>query len=152
MEGRESSQANSLFFACSLIDYIARRTKNKRKDVVNALGEPAVRRMCDLADVYHSDNIDDVADSFIREGSLACGDFDNVAEAKYTVPSHWDIGKVYKRLILGVAERDELDCIDALFRVYNSPVSDLIDDYNGSFYYDPPQNILNAYYYGVEEQ
>ena len=30
---------NDLFFLCSLIDYIARKTKNYRSTVVNALGE-----------------------------------------------------------------------------------------------------------------
>ncbi len=34
---------------------------------------------------------------------------------------------------------------------YGSFVSDLIDDYNSSFYYDNPQNILNAYLYGEVE-
>lgn len=41
--------------------------------------------------------------------------------------------------------------VDALFAAYNSFVSDKIDDYNSSFYYDAPQNILNAYLYGVIE-
>ena len=38
LHGRENPKDNDLFFTCSLIDYIARRTKNKRADVVNALG------------------------------------------------------------------------------------------------------------------
>ena len=39
MTGREDSKANDLFYTCSLIDYIARKTKNRRKDIVDALGE-----------------------------------------------------------------------------------------------------------------
>ena len=35
--GRESSKDNDLFFTCSLIDYISRKTKNIRADVVNQL-------------------------------------------------------------------------------------------------------------------
>lgn len=31
---------------------------------------------------------------------------------------------------------------------YHSFVSDLIDDYNSSFYYDAPQNILNTFVWG----
>lgn len=38
--------------------------------------------------------------------------------------------------------------MDALFEAYNSFVSDKIDDYNSSFYYDAPQNILNVYIMG----
>ena len=32
--GREAAKDNDLFFTCSLIDYIARKTQNTRADVV----------------------------------------------------------------------------------------------------------------------
>ena len=124
--GRESSKDNDLFFTCSLIDYIARKTKNTRMDVVNTLGKKRIEKIYDLADVYHSDNID----------VKACG---------YAIPSHWDIGKVYKRLIKGVADREKTGVIDALFHVYNSFVSAKIDDYNSSMYYENPSYLLECY-------
>lgn len=151
MIGRESKKDNDLFYTCSLIDYIARKTKNKRADIVNALGKESVKKIYELADVYHSDNIDRVSDDFIRYAGIMQGSFDNIAAAKYAVPSHWDIGKVYKRLILGISNEKNIDIIDALFAAYNSFVSDKIDDYNSSFYYDAPQNILNAFIYQVIE-
>lgn len=145
MIGREEQKSNDLFFTCSLIDYIARKTKNHRAVVVNALGKDAIRKIYDLADVYHSDNIDRVSDDFISLANISLGDFDNIAVAKYAIPSHWDIGKVYKRLILGIAKYKNIDVIDALFEAYNSFVSEKIEDFNSSFYYDAPQNILNAF-------
>lgn len=151
MSGREEQKANDLFFTCSLIDYIARKTKNKRSAVVNALGRPSVAKIYDLADVYHSDNIDAVSDDFIADAHITEGTFDNVAAARYAAPSHWDIGKVYKRLILGIAREKNIAVVDALFEAYNSFVSDKIDDYNSSFYYDAPQNILNAFLTGEIE-
>ena len=151
MTGRESQKDNDLFFTCSLIDYIARKTKNKRDAVVNALGRPAIAKIYDLADVYHSDNIDRVSDDFIESAHITEGTLDNVADARYAVPSHWDIGKVYKRLILGIAREKNMDIIDALFAAYNSFVTEKIQDYNSSFYYDAPQNILNAYLDGKIE-
>lgn len=102
------------------------------------LGKDLITKIYDLADVYHSDNIDRVSDDFILAAKLQNGDFDNVSTAKYAVPSHWDIGKVYKRLILGIAKEKEMDIPDALLAAYNSFVSDKIDDYNSSFYYDAP--------------
>lgn len=116
MQGRENKKDNDLFFTCSLIEYIARKTKNKRSLVVNKLGKNNVAKIYDLADVYHSDNIETVSEDFINKASIAVGNFDNVSEAKY-----------------------------AVFEAYNSFVSDKIDDYNSSFYYEAPQNILNAY-------
>ena len=98
-EGRESKKDNDLFYTCSLIDYIARKTKNTRADVVNKLGKQRIDKIYDLADVYHCDNIDRVSDDFIEEAGIQEGKFDNVGDCKYSIPSHWDIGKVYKRLI-----------------------------------------------------
>ena len=151
MTGREDKKANDLFYTCSLIDYIARKTNNRRKDVVNALGEVRIAKIYDLADVYHSDNIDRVSDDFIADAKITEGNFDSVARTKYALPSHWDIGKVYKRLILGIAKEKQTEIIPALFAAYNSFVSEKIEDFNSSFYYDAPQNILNTYLTGVVE-
>lgn len=65
--GREARKDNDLFFTCALIDYIARKTKNTRADVVNALGKKRLEKIYDLADIYHSDNIDRVSEDFIKE-------------------------------------------------------------------------------------
>jgi uncharacterized protein YllA (UPF0747 family) len=151
MTGREDQKENDLFFTCSLIEYIARKTKNKRADVVDALGKDQIAKIYDLADVYHSDNIDTVSEFFIEAAGLTEGTFDNISTALYSIPSHWDIGKVYKRLILGISRERGLSVIDALFEAYHSFVTDKIQDFNSSFYYDAPQNILNAYLYGEIE-
>jgi hypothetical protein len=145
MIGREDKKENDLFFTCSIIDYIARKTKNKRADVVNMFGRETVSKIYDLADIYHSDNIDSVCDSFINSAKIKEGTFDNLSVAKFAVPSHWDIGKVYKRLILGIVREKNIEVIDALFMAYNSFVSDKIEDFNSSFYYDEPRSILNAF-------
>lgn len=143
--GRESVKDNDLFFTCSLIDYIARKTKNTRVEVVNALGKKNLAKIYDLADVYHSDSIERVSDDFIRDAKIKMGDFDNVAACKYAIPSYWDIGKVYKRLIKAVAECEKTEIIDALVRVYNSFISSKIDDYNSSMYYENPSYLLECY-------
>ena len=143
--GREPQKDNDLFFTCSLIDYIARKTKNIRADVVNQLGKERLERIYDLADVYHCDNIDQVSDDFIEEAQIKNGTFDNVGECKYAIPSHWDIGKVYKRLIKQVAENEKISIINALIKVYNSFISAKIDDYNSSVYYENPSYIFESY-------
>lgn len=145
MNGREDKKENDLFFTCSLIEYIARKTKNHRSAVVDALGGKRIKKIYELADIYHSDNIDRVSDDFINESGLQNGGFDNVALAKYSVPSHWDIGKIYKRLISGIAETENTDICEALFKAYHSFVTPKIEDYNSSFYYESPQYILDAY-------
>lgn len=43
-EGREEKKDNDLFYLCSLIDYIARKTKNIRSVVVNQLGKERLEK------------------------------------------------------------------------------------------------------------
>ena len=143
--GREDKKSNDLFLTCSLIDYIARKTKNTRACVVNALGKERLEKIYDLADVYHSDSLDRVSDDFIREAGIGTGEFDNVADCGYTIPSHWDIGKVYKRLIKMAAQAENKGVIDTLMEVYNSFISPKIDDYNSSVYYENPSYIFESY-------
>ena len=119
-------------------------TRNKRSDIVKALGQERLEKIYELADVYHSDNIDRVSDDFIEEAHISNGDFDNVGDCQYAIPSHWDIGKVYKRLIKRVSEENHIGRIEALQKVYNSFISDKIDDYNSSVYYENP-NALTLY-------
>ena len=143
--GRMSQNDNDLFFTCALIDYIARKTKNSRADVVNRLGKEQISKIFELAVIYHCDNPDRVCDDFIESAHIETGSFDNIADCGYAVPSYWDIGKVYKRLIKMVAEDKKTDVIDALFEVYNSFISPAIDDYNSSFYYENPLFIFECY-------
>ncbi len=150
-KGRENKKDNDLFFTCSLIEYIARKTKNNPLLVVESLGKEKISKIYDLADVYHSDNIEKVSDDFIEMANIKTGNFDSVARCNYAVPTHWDIGKVYKRLIIGISKYEEKDIISSLFLAYNSYVNNKIQDFNSSFYYDAPQNILNAYIYGYIE-
>ena len=144
-QGRESQKDNDLLFTCGLIEYIARKTKNVRSEVVNKLGKDRIGKIYDLADVYHCDNIDKVSDDFIEAADIISGNFDNIADCGYAVPSHWDIGKVYKRLIKMVAQYENIEIIDALMEVYNSFISSKIDDYNSSVYYENPNYIFECY-------
>ncbi len=144
-EGREPKKDNDLFYTCSLIDYIARKTKNLRSYVVNQLGKERLEKIYEYADVYHCENIEQVCDEFVEEAGIEEGTFDNVAACRYAIPSYWDIGKVYKRLVKMVADREETDRISALIKVYNSFISPKIDDYNSSVYYENPEYIYECY-------
>ena len=145
MNGREDKKLNDLFFVCSLIDYIARQTKNERKVIVNALGKEKLEHLYDLADVYHSENIDKVTHELVNEYHISTGTFDNVASCQYRVPTFWDMGKVYHRLIADVSRSENRSFIEALIEVYNSWISDSIDDYNSSMYYENPSYLFTSY-------
>lgn len=143
--GREPAKDNDLFYTCSLIDYIGRKTKNKRSHIVKLLGTKRIRKIYELADVYHCDNIERVSQDFIEEAGISDGAFDNVSDCKYAIPTYWDIGKVYKRLIKKVAQEEEIDVVSALQKVYDSFISEKIDDYNSSLYYENPSYIYACF-------
>ncbi len=147
MLGRETQTHNNLFYLCLLIEYIARATRNHNRVVVNALDEARLQKIYDLADVYHSDNIERVASDFIDEAKIEQGSFD-VTAADYSIPSYWDMGKVYKRLILKVSNDTPEQYIKTAITVYNTWIADRIDNYNSSFYYSSPDYIYQSYLYG----
>jgi hypothetical protein len=148
MTGREDKNANNLFFLCSLIEYIGRKTKNHRNVVVNAIGKDDLQHIFNLADVYHSENIDKLSFELTEKHNIEIGIFDNVANARYAIPTHWDIGKVYKRLIIEVSKKENKKLIDTLVEVYNSWLSRKIEDFNSSVYYESPDYLFQSYLKG----
>ena len=47
---------NDLFYTCSLIDYIAKKTKNVRADIVNQLGKERIEKIDDYNSSLHYEN------------------------------------------------------------------------------------------------
>ena len=146
--GRELKTDNDLFFVCSLIEYIARKTLNHRDVVVSALGKERIQHVFDLADVYHCENIDKISDELIEKSQLSAGTFDNVADCRYNIPTHWDIGKVYKRLILDISAKQGTDLMDTLMEIYQSWINRKIEDFNASTYYESPAYLSASYIEG----
>jgi hypothetical protein len=148
MIGREDKVANNLFFLCSLIEYIGRKTKNHRNVIVNAIGKNDLQHILDLADIYHNENMDKLTYELIEKHNIKEGVFDNILDAKYLIPTHWDIGKVYKRLIIDVSKKENKSLVDALMEVYNLWLSRKIEDFNSSIYYESPEYLFQSYLAG----
>ena len=143
----EPQKENDLFYTCSLIEYIARKTKNTKKMVVQKLGKENIKKMYKLAEVYHCENIEKVSDEFIGKANIEMGTYDIVSDCKYKVPTYWDIGKVYKRLIIMVNNNED-QYIDTLIEILSSWIIEKIDNYNSSMYYENPDYIYQCYIEG----
>lgn len=137
---------NSLFFTCSLLEYIGRKKKRSRKEVVDLLGREALERIYEYADVFHCEPIEKVAAEFIQEASIEEGTFDNEAECRYRIPDYWTIGEVYERLIEDSYSDQEI--VRGLWEVYHSWISDSISDFNTDFYFQPRDYIALCYLKG----
>lgn len=143
----EPKEENDLFFTCSLIEYIARKTNNTKKYVVNILGEKNIRKIYELAEVYHSENIEKVSDEFIEKSNIIMGEYDCISNCKYRIPTYWEIGKIYKRLIVQVnSNKDEY--IETLIEVLSSWIIEKIDNYNSSLFYENSDYIYQCYVEG----
>ena len=136
---------NDLFFTCSLIEFIGRKKKLVRTDVVKYLGEDKVKRIYSYADVFHCEPIEKVADDFIKLCNIPEGEFDNIAKCRYAIPDYWKIGAVYERLIEDVAEESGKDIITCLFEIYSSWIDKSISNYNSDFFYQSRQYIALCY-------
>lgn len=141
---KNSKFDNNLFFTCSIIEYISRVTKNKRSYVVNMLGKKGIEFIYEYSDVMHCENIDAVTDELVTEYKIANGNFDNVKECEnegFRVPTFWDVGKVYMRLILSLGGMET----NRFIEVYNSYIAECIDDYVIGFYTCSPECISESY-------
>lgn len=141
---QESKEDNDLFFTCSLIEYIARKTKNSKKVIIEKLGEKNISKIYNLAEIYHSENIEKVSDEFINQAKIDIGEYDNITNYNNRVPTYWEIGKVYKRLIIMVNSNKE-EYVKTLIEVLSSWIIKSIDNYNSSMYYENPEYIYLCY-------
>lgn len=133
---------NNLFYTCSLIEYLGRATKNRRRDLIRYLS-PDIRRIYSHADVFHCEPIEKVADDFVERCGIPTGDYDNIKSAKYEVPDYWDIGEVFERLIEDVSG-DEVDP-EKIAEVFSSWMADKILDFNSDLYYQPREYLAECY-------
>ena len=146
----EFIEKNDLYFMCYMIERVARKLHQHNNYVVNAIGKDELYRLISLANVLHCENPEALEDRWIEEYQLQNGEFDITNVNKDLVdhiPSATQIGKVYQRLILVTADKDE-DYVDGLIRVYNNEICSIIDNYECSAYYEPSYVIARAYFNG----
>ena len=139
---------SALFYTCSLIEFIGRKQKLKRSQLVELMGRKAIDRIYRYADVLHCEPIEKTADDFITNLNIPVSTFDNVAACRYTVPDYWTIGEVYERLIEDVSGDDTEHIIDRLMEVYTSWIDAVISNYNTDFYYQSREYIYTCYLEG----
>lgn len=140
----EPQEDNDIFFTCSLIEYIARKTKNKKKYIVEKLGFEVINKIYKLAEVYHSENIEKVAEDFIEFAKIEIGNYDIVSNCDSRIPTYWEIGRVYQRLIKMVDNNIER-YVNTTIQVLTSWIIEKIDNYNSSMYYENPDYIYQCY-------
>ena len=135
---------DDLFYVCSMIEFVARKTHNRDKDIVSKLSYNALKHQLKAAGVNHCLSFEQVSDEWIEEYQIPEGIYDNISTCRYEVPTVTAIGRVYQTLILDVMDLYE-NIIETIRKVYSSFISEEISNYNSSVYYSNPDYLRCSY-------
>lgn len=146
----EYIKENDLYFICYMIERVARHIHQRNCYVVNTIGKKNLYHLISCANVLHCENPLKVEDDWINDYHLKMGNY-NVTEIDHSltdkVPTPLEIGQVYQRLIVDTMSSNE-DYVEGLIRIYNNKICEVIDNYNGSAYYEPSYVVARAYQNG----
>ena len=146
----EEIQLNDLLFMCYMIERVARHIHQKNKYVVNSIGKNELYHLISCANVLHCENPLKVEEEWINAYGLQRSDYDVTAvdkELATIIPTPLEMGEVYQRLIVDTMTSKE-DYVEGILRVYNNDICEVIDNYNGSAFYEPSYVIARAYQAG----
>lgn len=134
---------DDIYYVCTMIEFVARVTKNHRRDVIKRLTKKNIEHQLKVAEVNHCLSFEQVSDEWIEQYDISMGNYDTVSECKYTVPSVMAIGRVYQQLVLAIMEMNEE--AQAIINVFSSFMSDEISNFNSNVYYSNPDYIKCSY-------
>ena len=137
---------DDIYYVCTMIEYVARATNNRCRDIVKKLSKKNIEHQLKVAEVNHCLSYEQVSDEWIEEYGIVVGNFDNVNECKYTVPSVNAIGRVYQQLVIETMEVNEE--AQAIIDVFSSFISDEISNFNSNVYYSNPDYLKCSYQEG----
>ncbi|HIS25950.1 MAG TPA: hypothetical protein IAA57_03460 [Candidatus Pullilachnospira intestinigallinarum] len=136
-------EKNDLFYVCALIEYTARKTKNRRSVIVQALGKDGIRKQLKDASVNHCLSFEQVSDELTETYHIPSGDFDTITGCKYSIPGYMDIGKLYAIMIQDCAKPGEE--VEELMKIFTSFISDEISDFRTGVYFENPSYLEWSY-------
>lgn len=139
-------QRNDFFYVCSLIEYIARKTNNRRGLIVERMGQCGVQKEVHDAEVNHCLSFEQVSDEAIEQYQIPTGNFDTITNCKYAVPGFMDIGKLYCIMIEDCAKPGEE--VKELMAIFRSFISDEISNFKTGIYYENPSYLECSYQEG----
>ena len=139
---------DDLFYVCSMIEFVARKSHYQPKDFVAKLSVKDLAHLLKAAGVNHCLSFEQICDEWIEEYGIEEGTFDNISTCRYTVPTVLSIGRVYQTLILNVMELYE-NVFEAIKTVYSSFISEEISNFNSNVYYSNPDYIKCSYEAGM---
>ncbi|MCL1949998.1 MAG: hypothetical protein FWF59_09740 [Turicibacter sp.] len=141
------SLENNLHYVASLIEFTARKTKNRVCEVTSKLGKEGLEHQLQVAEVNHCLSFGQVSDELIEDFGISEGEFDLLSSSQFKVPSHTAIGKVYRNLVLDVLKEGD-NVAEVFFEVLTSFISDEISFFDSGVYFENRSYIMHSYLQG----
>lgn len=135
---------NDIYYTASLLEYLARKTKNPRPFIAQTLGVKGIDSIYQYADIHHCLPFEQVADELIHAYHIPEGTYnpESLFETSDSIlPKHTQIGKAYANLVCDI-QPDPEQYPAALYDVLCSKISEWMTDYRSAFYYSPRDYIL----------
>lgn len=139
----DSKQKDDIYYVCTMIEFVARETKNHRCDIISKISKKSIEHQLKVAEVNHCLSFEQVADEWIEQYAITEGTFNTIETCRYMVPSVPSIGRVYQQLVLATLEGK--DVAQAIIDVFSSFISDEISDFNTNVYYSNPDYLRCSY-------
>lgn len=126
---------NDIFYTASLLEYLARKTKNTRKTIAEKIGIDGIREIFRYADVNHCLSFEQVSDELIEQYQIDTGDFAPEEEIS-SPPDFLAIGQNYANIVVD-SEEDPNKYPETLYEVFCSKVAEWMTLYDNAFFYSP---------------
>lgn len=133
---------DNIFFLCYFFEKFGRYTFTSKKEIANKMTREHFLNMCEHEDAFHIIDPDQLVFEQKQQLELYIGDNNRISNSNYKIPSIDDMAELYRDIIFEISEQEREGVTDSFFRVMNSPIADLIDDYNGSMYWESIEYLV----------
>ena len=78
----DEKRKDAIFYVCTMIEYVARVTNNRRRDIIKKLSKKNIEHQLRAAEVNHCLSYEQVSDEWIEQYEITTGDFNSINECK----------------------------------------------------------------------
>lgn len=71
----DEKRKDDIYYVCTMIEFVARATKNRRKDVVKRLSRKNIEHQLKVAEVNHCLSYEQVSDEWIEQYGIETGNY-----------------------------------------------------------------------------
>ena len=137
---------NDIYFTASLLEFTARATHNRIRDIARCVGLEGIKSIYRFAHISHCLSFEENRDELIERYGICEGVFyiSNTKPEGITAPRFLSIGKSYADLVYEL-ENDPAKYPETLFKLLDSELSVRMEDYRSALFYSPTDYQLMVY-------